>query len=299
MMRSAAACILVGLLGATASAQQPKLTFEVATIRPATPGTRFSARVLPARVELLSYDLRELIRLAFGKQVYEISVPDWVREQRFDVQATFPAGATRDQVPEMLQALLATRFGMVAHVEPRRIDAYDLVLGKGEIRMEPVEAADEIQKELKNLGERASTTFVSEGIDGPRLNFAIPNEIGSRTVTSRSLYDSHTTARRTTLINAVRISMPEFVSLLRVNLDKPIIDRTGLTGLYRFKVELDVSLSALRIVTTDVNGNPINREPTGVDTFKAVESLGLRLEERRAPIDVLVVDRIERTPTDN
>lgn len=299
MARKAAIWILVGLLGSSVSAQQPKLAFEVATIRPPTRGSRISARVLPSRVEFVGYSLRELVRLAFGKQIYEISVPQWSWEQSFDIQATFPAGATREQVPEMLQTLLVTRFGLTWHVEPRRIDAYDLILGQDGVRMEQVEAADEIQKELKNLGERASSTFVSEGFDGPRLNFAIPGEIGSRTVTTRSLYDSHTTARRTTLVNAVRISMPEFVSILRVNLDKPIIDRTGLTGLYRFKVELDASIMALRIVTTDVNGNPINREPTGVDTFKAVESLGLKLEQRRDPIDVLVVDKLERTPTEN
>jgi uncharacterized protein (TIGR03435 family) len=89
------------------------------------------------------------------------------------------------------------------------------------------------------------------------------------------------------------------VLLLRINLDKPVIDRTGLPGLYRFKVELDTSRMALRMVTSDANGNAINREPTGVDTFKAVETLGLKLEERREPIDVLVVDRMERTPTEN
>ena len=300
MGRAGGVWILGVLFVSMSFAQQKQPAFEAATIRPTPSGSRIAVRILPNRAEVIGHDLRALIMLAFNKQVYELSGPDWLMGRpSFSIQATYPEGATASQFRQMLQALLVSRFGLVSHIEPRRVDAYDLVVGKDGIRMEQVQAVDEIQKELKNLGDRASSTFIAEDFDGQRLSFAIPGEVGSRTVTTRSLYDSHTTARRTTLINAVRISIPEFVSLLRVNLDKPIIDRTGLTGLYRFKVELDASLMALRILTTDVNGNPINREPTGVDTFKAVESLGLKLEERREPIDVLVVDKIERTPTEN
>ena len=93
--------------------------------------------------------------------------------------------------------------------------------------------------------------------------------------------------------------MSELVSLLRVNLDRPVLDRTGLTGVYRFQIELDRSQMAARLVTADKDGNPISREPTGVSTFKSIESLGLKLEEHRTPFDVLVVDKIERTPTEN
>jgi uncharacterized protein (TIGR03435 family) len=77
-----------------------------------------------------------------------------------------------------------------------------------------------------------------------------------------------------------------------------VIDNTGLTGLYEFKVELDISQMALAFVKTDVNGRSLD-EPTGVSTFKAVEGLGLKLEERRSPVDILVVDRISRTPAEN
>jgi uncharacterized protein (TIGR03435 family) len=83
-------------------------------------------------------------------------------------------------------------------------------------------------------------------------------------------------------------------------LDRPVIDHTGLRGVYRFKVELDRSAMAVRVL----QALPADRqlalsEPTGVSTIKAVESLGLKLEERRAPIDVRVIDKIERTPSEN
>jgi uncharacterized protein (TIGR03435 family) len=299
-VRQLAVVGLMFLVSVTLLAQKPSaVAFEVATIRPTPPGSRVAARVLPARVELVGHDLRDLIMLAFGKQVYELSVPAWLTQPRYDIQATYPAGATQSQFPEMLQALLVSRFGLVAHIEPRRVDAYDLVVGKDGIKMAEVEAVNEVEKDFTKSGPRTSSDMLLETATGPTRTMALPDEIGMRTVTTRSFYESRTTIRRTTQIDATRISIPEFASLLRLNLDKPVIDRTGLKGLYRFKVELDTSRMALRMVTRDVNGNPINREPTGVDTLKAVEGLGLKLEERRDPMDVLVVDKIERTPTEN
>ncbi len=96
------------------------------------------------------------------------------------------------------------------------------------------------------------------------------------------------------------MTMGEFARLLALNVDRPVIDKTGLTGLYEFKVELDVSQSALRVIRQAgvSERTPDLDEPTGVSTFAAVERLGLKLEERRAPFDILVVDRIERQPTE-
>ena len=89
--------------------------------------------------------------------------------------------------------------------------------------------------------------------------------------------------------------MPEFASLLRANLNRPVFDHTGLTGLYQFKTELDMMSSPGAL--TDRDGNP--PPPTGISTFKAVENLGLKVQELRAPVPILIVDRINRTPTGN
>ena len=280
--------ILVVMLAAMISAQQKQTTFDVATIRPTSAGSRIAVRVLPNRAEVIGHDLRSLVMLAFGKQVYELSAPDWLIDgARFTIQATYPAGSTAKEFPEMLKALLVTRFGLVTHIEPRRMDAYDLVVSTGGIKMEEVDAVDDLEKDFSKSGPRISKEYLSDTVDGPSRIMA--GEFGIRFVSARSLYESRPTIRRTTEIDATRITIPEFVGILWVNLDKPIIDRTGLTGLYRFKVELDTSRALARTVM----------EPTGADTFKAVESLGLKLEDRREPIDVLVVDKIERAPTEN
>lgn len=279
-------------------AAQPELAFEVASIRPAMPGAVRTARVTPTRLDLVNHELLVLVLHAFRKEVYEVSTPDWLRQARFDIHATYPAGATQAQVPEMLQTLLASRFGLVTHVEPRRVDAYDLVIGKGGVAMQEVEPVDEVEKDFTTSGDRPVFEGRSETFEGPSRLIAL-SRTAQRVVTTRSLYERRTTSRGTMQIDATRISVPEFAELLRLNLDKPVIDRTGLKGLYQFKVELDRDLVGSRIFTIDVNGNPIKREPTGVDTFKAVERLGLKLEERREPLDVLVVDKMERAPTEN
>jgi uncharacterized protein (TIGR03435 family) len=124
-----------------------------------------------------------------------------------------------------------------------------------------------------------------------------------RRVTARSLYETWTTAQATFIVNAVRMTMGELASVLTMNVDKPVVDRTGLTGVYQFTIELDSNQSAVRGllrsgISTNVRGEPIG-QPTGVSTFKAIESLGLKLEERRSPFEVVVVDKISETPTEN
>ena len=192
---------------------------------------------------------------------------------------------------------------MVTHLEPRRMEAYELLTGKEGIRMREVAAMDDLNTKFAPDPSITGSTYdtTSETMDGPVRSMMIP--LGSRKVTNRMLYDTWTTAQRTFMVDATRITMGEFVRILRANLDQPVIDRTGLTGLYQFKVELDANQSAVRVlqragITSTVQGTPLG-EPTGVSTFKAVESLGLKLEERRTPIDVRVVDKIERTPVEN
>jgi len=278
-----------------------RIAFDVATVRPSAPGTRGAQRVLPGRIEFVGTSLRTVLFTAFRiENVVEASSPAWLLDARFDIQGTYPAGATAAQVPEMLQTLLRDRFGLVTHTEPRRVDGYELVVGKDGIKMREVEPVDELNHDFTTpSGQKPAVDFVADTAEGPVRSMVIPGEVGSRTVTARSRYETRTTLNRTTLVDATRISMRELVSLLKVNLDRPVYDRTGLTGVYQFKVELDVSQMALRIVTADKDGNPINRDPTGVSTFKAIEGLGLKLQELRAPLDVLIVDKIERTPTEN
>ena len=277
--------------------------FDVVSVRPSAPRGPQTERVLPTRLEFVNVPLQVLLLRAFRLQAYELVAPDWAARERFDIRATYPAGSTSDQYPEMLRALLIARFGLVAHVDAKRMDHYELVVADGGPRMPAVEAVDDLTTAVPpdpSLNGRGDDT-TRETAEGPVRSMMIP--LGQRTVTSRMLFDTWTTAERTFFVDATRITMTEFAKILATNVDAPVVDGTRLSGLYRFKVELDANQASIRRLlaagmSTTVRGTPLS-EPTGVSTFDAVKALGLELRKRNTPVNVLVVDKIERLPTAN
>ena len=89
--------------------------------------------------------------------------------------------------------------------------------------------------------------------------------------------------------------MDELTSLLAMTVGRPVLDKTGLIGLYRLELELPTPAFVSGINA----GLGMTLDPTGVSIFRAVEQLGLKLEPRRIPMDSIMVDRIERVPTEN
>jgi len=116
-LRFAQSVLLLGLslhaavIARSQSAAVP--AFEVASVRLAPGPGRTSQRMTDSRVDLTFINLRALMLLAFRAKAYELVRPDWLADTRVSIQATLPAGATRQQIPEMLQRLLAERFGLV------------------------------------------------------------------------------------------------------------------------------------------------------------------------------------------
>jgi len=194
-----------------------------------------------------------------------------------DVQATIPAGSTRQQVPEMLQALLVQRFGLRTHVEARPTDAYELVVGKDGIRMKEVQAANELDRVFPaDPSGRTGRDSLNETVDGPVRTMMIP--MGQRTITERTMYDRKAT-RGGFRYEAARMTMSELASILSIHTGRPVIERTKLTGIYSFSIELPVppfvgrGLAAAGTTTT-VDGTPLN-QPSGASAVKSVEQLGL------------------------
>jgi uncharacterized protein (TIGR03435 family) len=100
------------------------------------------------------------------------------------------------------------------------------------------------------------------------------------------------------------MSMAELVSELEIDVDKPIVDKTGLTGLYQFAVQLPRGELLERLTRLSIarfgSSTAVGAEPrSGISVSKALESLGLKLEKRRVPVEMIVVDEIARTPTEN
>ena len=307
----AAFCAAFALTAAaTPRAQGEQLrSFEVASVRLSDPQTPVSHRITDTRVDLIKIDLRQLLWMAFEIDPFccrdRIPGAEPLGGVLVDIQATFPAGATRKQVPEMMRSLLIQRFGLRTHVEPRPTDGYELVVGAGGMQMKEVQPANELDTVFPpDPSVRIISDSTQETVNGRvrRMNTFVKRPV-IRTITERTRYDRMFTASRTLQIDAVRMTMPEFAALLSTNTGRPVLDRTNLTGVYAFTIELppdawQVQMNASAGLTTARDGTPLN-EPVAVSVPRGVERLGLKLEPRRIPVDLIAIDHIERVPNPN
>lgn len=271
--------------------------FEVASVRLTPPQTPPSRRVTDRRVDIVNMSLRALLVRVFQiDQPSLLITPDWLNGVNVDIHATIPEGSTRAHVPEMLKTLLIARFGMRVHTEPRPTDVYELVVGSGGAQMEEVPPVDEVDKVFPTdpSGKPPSLDRTSEGIEG-RMR-SINTARGLITITEQSMYERIRTDRGTEEIDATRITMGQLAAILSFTLDRPVVDGTRLTGLYKLRIELPPATFAIASVVVPIA--PTN-EPNVVSPLRAVEKLGLKLERRRLPVDTIVVDQIARAPTEN
>jgi len=268
-MRSAPALVILGLLTSytTKGQSSSKPEFEVASIRPSlqegllanhTP----TLNVEPGRnIRFENIQLRDVIMLAYGIGIRQIVAPKWLYDPagetndtpRFDIVAKVPADATQQQIPLMLQRLVAERFKLEFHRERRDMQVFALEVGKGGLKMQ--ESAAEDRREtgcIRGLGQ------------GPEL-----------TITAE--------CHRVTLEDLAQQLQTLAPGYFR---EGPIVDKTGLKGIY------DLNLEWIRIQERDAGAG-------GPTMFVAVEKLGLKLEKRKEPVDMFVVDRCERQPTEN
>ncbi len=151
---AAATLIAIGLTYPPLSPSQPQTApvFEIASVKRAAvqsgmpritggPGTS-SPGQLNANAPLWT-----LIMTAYSVRPWQFSGPAWLRDERWDIAAKIPAGATKEQINPMLQNLLAERFGLVVHWEPKAVPLYELALGRGKLRLKNATAPSGTQSE--------------------------------------------------------------------------------------------------------------------------------------------------------
>jgi uncharacterized protein (TIGR03435 family) len=251
-------------------------SFEVASIKPSPPPDRERGMHVgmsggpgtadPGRFTTENLDLTNLITIAYGVPRYRLSAPEWLTEARFDLAAKVPDGATREQFRSMLQELLRERFHLVLHHEQKETQAYELAVAKNGPKLQNASPDDPAP---------APSPLRSPLTLGPDGFPVLPP---GRAPASRSMNDK----ARTRFAAA---SMGDLAENLSVQLGRPVTDSTGLKGKY------DFTLSWVR-------GGPDT--DSGPTLFGAVqEQLGLKLTSTKAPVDTLVIDHIEKTPTEN
>ncbi len=138
-----AALLLPIGVGSLAHSRAP-VTFDIASVRASTRGGFPSIVITPTRVSITNTPLLLLVSMAFNVEWFQIQGPDWPRGLRFDIQATLAPGTSREQIPEMLRALLEQRFGLETHIESRPMPVYALHVGSDGIKMKEVSAVDDL-----------------------------------------------------------------------------------------------------------------------------------------------------------
>ena len=258
----AVVCLVVGQLEAPAQiAGSVPVEFEVASVRPndSGPGSS-SSRMRNGRYESTNEPVMELLRSAFQVREYQIIGPDWLKSDRYDVRAKAPDGAAQDQIPLMLQSLLADRFKMKFHRENRELPILALLVARGGPKLIPATESDLAPASRDAAPRAALGSTATAGAGGA------PS--GSGSVSRLSTMHSIGT-------------LPSFAGSLSRNVDRPVIDMTGLTGTYN-----------MRLAFKPATAPP---EDSGPTIFTALtEQLGLRLEARRGPVEVIVIDSIEK-----
>lgn len=293
--------VLAPLIGPHMSAPAQSVTaFEVASVRPSPPpgqGFSLSSKVAGTRFEMLGVTTRVMIGRAFDIPVARVvDLPAWAMREPFDIRAVMPEGATEREVPGMLKALLAERFELKAHIEPRPFPVFELIVGPSGPRFSEVEPVDELQKDFAGQPGRSASDRTSQLPGGEVRSITRVDPDGRPrfvTVTAKMRYSYRLMEENARQLEAERITMEEFSRLLSV--ERPVLDKTGLTGVYRFQTLLPpVPLSARMQALL---GDRASAAPS-IPLSRAVEELGLKLEPKNTPVDHIVVDQIER-PTPN
>jgi uncharacterized protein (TIGR03435 family) len=236
----------------------PQPQFEVASIKLATEGAGGSlTQPFPGgRLRVRNQSVRALIRTAYRVQDYQIFWgPGWIDSNRYDIEAKGAGNPPLLQVVgPMLQSLLEDRFKLRVHHETKELSIYALVVAKSGLQLRP--------------SKEGSCTPYDPGY--------IPPPGQKRPTTCGTLAIGKNT------LEATMIGMKELTESLSYILGRTVIDRTGFTK--RFDVHLEFA-----------PGEAPPTEVVGPSLFTALQQqLGLKLESTKGPVDVLVIDEVEK-----
>jgi uncharacterized protein (TIGR03435 family) len=238
--------------------------FEVATIKPARPGIPGKGfTVRGGEVLTINTSVSDLLTMAYNLHAKQIvNGADWVSSQKYDItgKADVPGLPGIEQFKLMIQKLVADRFQLKFHREKKELSAYVITVAKTGNKLTP-SAADPNQL--------------------PGLFFSGPGRF---------------TARNATLT--------EFAQVMQGSaMDRPVVDQTGLTGRYDFTLNWtpdEFQFADIRGPNGALPQPPPGRDTTEYpDLFTAIQQqLGLKIDSGKAPVDVLVIDHVER-PSEN
>jgi uncharacterized protein (TIGR03435 family) len=248
--------------------------------------------------------LRELVRSAYGLKDYQLQTPAWMETTRFNISAKVPAGAAREQVNGMLQKLLVERFQMEVRREEKDLPAYTLVVAKSGPKLK--EVAPEEPKPADSATDGSS--------QGPRIGMG-PGGMGRPGSSGPPMKDkdgypipakgdwASTSSNGETKLVADTQSIDKLVQFLSRFLGQEVVDKTGLTGKYTFRMAFSGEHAPIpgfgRPAAPPSNPDTAS-DPGGPNVFRALQDqLGLKLETTKVKMPFLIIDKAEKTPIEN
>ncbi len=287
------------------------LTFDVASVKPADlPQPDGRGRIMmsgptggpgtkdPGRIHYPYMTLRNLLTTAFDVKNFQISGPAFLDSERFEVNATMPPDTTRDQFRVMLRNLLAERFKMTSHRETKELPMYALAVAKGGPKMKE---APPVPASADDAEAPAPPSQPKIGADGfPIIPLPARGGLFMITMPGRSR------------LMGEKQTMQDLCLRLTNLLSRPVTDSTGLSARYDFVLTFSgEGMSAPAGAPAGGAMVPVAPPPAAdnvfrpggeapPDLFTAVQAqLGLKLEAKKGPVEIVVIDHIEKTVVEN
>ncbi len=259
-------------------AAPPVFKYEVASIKPNKSGSgSIDGSSMPDSYTIKNAPLKRLIQDAYAVQNYQISgAPDWLTSERFDIDAkmdpslvdAFQKLSVTDRRlarQQMLQALLAERFNLKIHRETKDLPVFSLVFAKSGSKLQVTKTPDP-----------------TPNAPGPRASR------GGASIRTSSYGNGPVT------VTALHCSTADLASYLTNRVGRPILDKTGLTDRYDFTLQFAQDDIAPQSPSGGASPSA-SVDPVGVSVFTAVrDQLGLKLEPGKGPVEIIVIDHIER-----
>lgn len=267
------------------SANAPLPQFEVASIKPAAPDQRgtFIRNAPGGRVNINNMPLKEIIVMAWRIQPYQISgAPPWIESTRYDISAKPDHNPKEGELPLMLQALLADRFQLKIHHETKELPIYALVVANKDGKLGP---------QLTESKEGSCTPF-DPTKPPPPPDPSKPPTLGCGGMMMGP-----------DRLTAMGVPISQMAPVLSRMLGRTVVDKTGLTRKFDIKMQWTPDQAQLQLMAPPgglLPGAPAPQfDPNGPSIFTALqEQLGLKLESQKGPVDLLVIDHVER-PSEN
>ena len=259
------------------SAIDPESRFEVVSIKRSDPSAQLRFGMIPGRIDLVGVSVRMVAAMVLPlRRVF--GWPDGIDTERYTISAKMPDGAPQAAQLVAIRNLLKDRFKLVTHQETRELPIYNLVLARSDGRLGPAlkESSAECQAVVREYAQA-----IRQGAPTQAPPAAVTRCVSSQP--GVGMFSMNGTS-----LGALVNLLPQFV-------DRQVIDRTGLTGVY------DLTLTWTPEAMPSLLGPPQAplppADPDVPNIFTAVqEQLGLKLEAGRGPVEVIVIDHIE-TPT--